>query len=644
MADRDEIVDAIAGFALFADLSDAAARGRRPPLRGGLLPEGERVLRQGLTGSGFYVILDGEAASSSTGRSGHARPRRVLRRGLGPARRAADRRRRGDAAAALPRPRPARRVEAFLVDHPRVMYRMLQAQARRLRSREPMAELSDAPVPARRLSGRRRRQRPGRRSRCRTRCATRRRRTRSSRPTRRRAACSGAGRSSSGCCRGPSRTRRPSAARAPTSATTGTACSARSPSCAAIQPGLMDGTSYFPSRPEMEANLAAFAERAGVAVRYGCRWTATRRAATRTATGSCSRPPTGEYRCRVLVFAVGVAEPYTPPAPGMELAVPLRGRPAGRDLRRSGGSSSSASRTPGFELATGLLPWARQLMLASPSPAKLSVDTKSLVGVRARYVQPYEDHVLGGGVTILDAAIDRIERSGGRRARGPPAADRRRRATSSVEVDDVISATGFMAPLRDLPDLGVATFGQSRLPVQTPWWESATVPGIYLRRDASARARRASRSTACRRTPARSTAPATTPACWPRTWRETQFGVEPERPHVAPDASHRASSRPSWPRRPSSSTSAGTWRRVLTVDPAGGIPRRGHPAARPRARRGRAGRARGDARGRRIRRHLPGRLHAHRAARWPSTRSSRTRSCASTRSMLGAPIAEPSAG
>ena len=60
-------------------------------------------------------------------------------------------------------------------------------------------------------------------------------------------------------------------------------------------------------------------------------------------------------------------------------------------------------------LANGLLPWARQLVLASPSAARLSVDTRSLVGVRARYVQPYEDHVLGGGVAILDAATERVE-------------------------------------------------------------------------------------------------------------------------------------------------------------------------------------------------------------------------------------------
>ena len=50
----------------------------------------------------------------------------------------------------------------------------------------------------------------------------------------------------------------------------------------------------------------------------------------------------------------------------------------------------------------------------------------------------------------------------------------------AFEVDEVIAATGFVTPLRDLPDLGVATFGQSRLPAQTPFWESATVPGIFF--------------------------------------------------------------------------------------------------------------------------------------------------------------------
>ena len=37
------------------------------------------------------------------------------------------------------------------------------------------------------------------------------------------------------------------------------------PAAAGAPPGFMDGSSYFPSRPEMEANLMAFAERAGIA-------------------------------------------------------------------------------------------------------------------------------------------------------------------------------------------------------------------------------------------------------------------------------------------------------------------------------------------------------------------------------------------
>jgi len=248
------------------------------------------------------------------------------------------------------------------------------------------------------------------------------------------------------------------------------------PEANALQPGLMDGSSYFPSRPEMEANLAAFADRAAIEVRYGCTWTATRRDEGPDGVAFTVETSDGDYRCRVLIVAVGVAEPYTPPGPGMEYSHHYaQVRPAesyaGRRVLIIGKQNS------GFELATGLLPWACQLVLISPSHAKLSVDTKTLVGVRARYVQPFEDHVLGGGVAVLDAALDRMERA----ADGTLHVSLRRTdggGDLGLEVDDVISATGFVAPLVDLPDLGVATFGASRLPVQTPWWESATVPGI----------------------------------------------------------------------------------------------------------------------------------------------------------------------
>jgi cation diffusion facilitator CzcD-associated flavoprotein CzcO len=45
--------------------------------------------------------------------------------------------------------------------------------------------------------------------------------------------------------------------------------------CQACVPSLMDRSYDVPSRAEMEAGLALFAERAGLSVRYRCRWEAT---------------------------------------------------------------------------------------------------------------------------------------------------------------------------------------------------------------------------------------------------------------------------------------------------------------------------------------------------------------------------------
>lgn len=252
------------------------------------------------------------------------------------------------------------------------------------------------------------------------------------------------------------------------------------PEARALQPGLMDGTSYFPSRPEMEQNLAQFTDRAGVAIRYDCRWTATRRIDDADGGGFVVETTDGEYRAQVLVVAVGVAEPYSPPGIGMELTHHYAEvRPAesyaGHRVMMLGKQNS------GFELANGLLPWACSIALVSPSPAKFSVQTNSLAGVRARYVQPYEDFVLGGGVAVLNAALDRIERTEG--GDGSLTVHLRRTDNGNelaIDVDDVISATGFVTPLLDLPDIGCSISGRSRLPLLSSWWESTTLPGVFF--------------------------------------------------------------------------------------------------------------------------------------------------------------------
>ena len=241
----------------------------------------------------------------------------------------------------------------------------------------------------------------------------------------------------------------------------------------AIQPRLMDGTSYFPARSEMEQNLATFARDTGVRVRYDCRWTATGREGDRFRLETTS----GEYRARVVVLAIGIAQPWKPDIPGMA-DVPHYAETRTPETYAGKRIFIIGKEVSAFELANGLLPWARQIVLASPRPTQLSVVTNSLVGVRARYVQPYEDHVLGGGVVVLNASIDEVARTpGGYRVRTTRSDGA---GGMTFEADDVIATTGFTPPLGDLEKFGVVTSGRERIPSQSPLFESISVPDLYF--------------------------------------------------------------------------------------------------------------------------------------------------------------------
>jgi CRP-like cAMP-binding protein len=130
----DEIVDILSGLALFADLTRPQLQAVSHTFDEEWFTEGQRILRQGFTGSNFYVILDGEAAVRIDGET-----RATLGRGDFF----------GEVSVLLGEPptadvvalRPLRcialagpEIEQFLISYPRVMYRMLQAQARRLRN------------------------------------------------------------------------------------------------------------------------------------------------------------------------------------------------------------------------------------------------------------------------------------------------------------------------------------------------------------------------------------------------------------------------------------------------------------------------------------------------------------------------------
>ena len=125
---------------IFADLTEAELRDVAAELDEQSFPEGRWVLRQGETGTGLFIVVDGEVgvviddeerATLATGSffgevsvllgepvTADIVVRRALRCVV----------------------IPPQRAEEFLLTYPRVMYRMLQIEARRLRTVDPQRD------------------------------------------------------------------------------------------------------------------------------------------------------------------------------------------------------------------------------------------------------------------------------------------------------------------------------------------------------------------------------------------------------------------------------------------------------------------------------------------------------------------------
>ncbi len=130
----EELADTIAGFALFADLSTPQRQHVADVFTEQWFGDGEKVLHQGLTGSGLYIVLDGSAAIRIDGVD-----RATLRAGdyfgeisclLGEAP-TADIVAVGALRCLM---LPSTQVESFLKANPLVMFRLLQGEARKVRT------------------------------------------------------------------------------------------------------------------------------------------------------------------------------------------------------------------------------------------------------------------------------------------------------------------------------------------------------------------------------------------------------------------------------------------------------------------------------------------------------------------------------
>jgi CRP-like cAMP-binding protein len=132
-----DAVARLARLGIFADLPESELRDVAAELDEQSFPEGGWVLRTGQPGSGLFIVADGEVGVVIDDEE-----RTTLATGSFF----------GEISVLLGEPvtadivvrRPLRclvipphRTEEFLLAHPRVMYRMLQAEARRLRTVDP---------------------------------------------------------------------------------------------------------------------------------------------------------------------------------------------------------------------------------------------------------------------------------------------------------------------------------------------------------------------------------------------------------------------------------------------------------------------------------------------------------------------------
>ena len=128
------IADTLGQLALFADLTPTQLEAVAHSHEEDVFAEGERVLRRGLSGGNFYVILEGEAAVEIDGQERH----RLARGDFF-----------GEISALTGEPPtadvvastmlrclviPGAQFEKLLLDRPQFMLRLLRMEARRLRS------------------------------------------------------------------------------------------------------------------------------------------------------------------------------------------------------------------------------------------------------------------------------------------------------------------------------------------------------------------------------------------------------------------------------------------------------------------------------------------------------------------------------
>lgn len=236
---------------------------------------------------------------------------------------------------------------------------------------------------------------------------------------------------------------------------------------------------YFPDAAALVQYLAAYAQHFALHITYGVRATRIARAPY-TELFSIATDTGNTYTCKRLLIATGLAKPYIPAIPGIDLVtgyeeMSLDPADYANQTVLILGKGNSA-----FETADHLMAAASIIHLLSPQPLRFAWQTRYVGHLRAVNNNVLDTYLLKSQNAIIDARVDYITRSPSGKfvVRFVP---RHANETEQIEYDHVLRCTGFQFDTSLFaPSCTPALRINNRFPALTSAWEVVNVPHMYV--------------------------------------------------------------------------------------------------------------------------------------------------------------------
>ena len=234
--------------------------------------------------------------------------------------------------------------------------------------------------------------------------------------------------------------------------------------------------SYFPDTKDFVRYLSDFANHFNLKIKYGVRVV---RIAKDNRFLVIDRKG-NVYCCKRLIVATGLAKPYIPAIPGIELTENYNDVSVDPEDFANQKVLIIGKGNSGFETADNLVATTQLVHIASPNPVQMAWKSKYVGHLRAVNNNLLDTYQLKSQNAVLDATIDKIERQKSQFVVSVSYTH----ANSEQEdliYDRVILCTGFrfndsLFEKSSRPELAI----NERFPAQTSEWESTNVKDLYF--------------------------------------------------------------------------------------------------------------------------------------------------------------------